>query len=79
MSEKIRIVDIKNQDIYYVTKEEYEAMMAAEKKPRNRINVEEQKANLRKTTYYDIAHQDVYPVYVDKDGKVYDLDGFEIE
>jgi hypothetical protein len=79
MSEKIRIVDIKNQDIYYVTKEEYEAMLAAEKKPRNRINVEEQKANLRKTTYYDIAHQDVYPVYVDKDGKVYDLDGFEIE
>jgi hypothetical protein len=79
ITEKIWIVDIKNQDIYYVRKEEYEVMQKVAKKSKRHINVEEQKANLRKISYYDISNQDVYPVYVDKDGNMYDMNGFEVE
>jgi hypothetical protein len=47
--------------------------------PKKRINLEEKQAELTKRLWYDIAHQDSFYVYIDKDGNVYDDKGGYME
>lgn len=50
-----------------------------EETPPKRINIQEHLQNLTKHTWYSISNQDSYLVYIDKNGHVYDEDGFYME
>lgn len=50
-----------------------------QQEPPKRINIEEKKHELTKRLWYDIANQDSFYVYIDKEGNVYDEQGFYLE
>lgn len=54
-------------------------MKASMSEPPKKINIQERLADLTKRTWYSITNQDSYIVYIDKEGHVYDEDGFYIE
>lgn len=47
--------------------------------PRKHINLEEKQAELTRRLWHDIANQDSFYVFVDKDGNVYDDKGVYME
>ena len=53
--------------------------MSDKNPPAKKINIEEKRAELTKRLWYSIENQDSYYVYIDKDGNVYDEQGFYME
>lgn len=47
--------------------------------PPKRINIQERLGELKKQLWHDIANQDSYYVYEDKDGNVYNEEGYYLE